>query len=86
MYAKLQHPLKIIVEIVQRIGPFLQSQVAALWSLGSAVMDWQAKVQAELAEALHYKLPLTQASPATLELTCGLRCNLVPYSQVPSDL
>ena len=46
-------------------------------------MEWQDRIQVGLAKALRYKLPLTQASPAALEINCGLRCNLVPYSQVP---
>lgn len=40
------------------------------------------EVQLAAAQALHFELPFTEASPTVLELDCGLRCNLVQYSQV----
>ena len=62
----------------------MQVQLAELWAVVSPLLHFHEEIQASMARALGIQLPITDASPTVIKVKCGLKCNLLPFSQVGS--
>lgn len=60
----------------------MQAQLLHLWQAIGPFARFHEEVQAATAQALGCRFPITEASPTIFEVECGVRCNLVPFSQV----